>query len=141
MLTIRNLTKRTVIFNLPHAFACSDTVCTCSRAKGGVQEHDPITGERKVRAVNHRLAASITLMPKGMTGPGPIGPDGKPGPVVRLDEASGLLVNVARVPDVKAAKARGEIELSISAAKEVDAPPKEDATKATKKAAGAAVKE
>lgn len=114
MLTIRNLTKRTLVFNLAHEFACSATVCTCGRMKVGVQEHDKRTGERRVRAVHQRLAASITLFPKGTRSD-----DGKRA----IDQAEGLLVNVARVPEIQAAKARGEIEIKVVAEKKAEAPP------------------
>lgn len=99
MLTIRNLSKRTVVLNLPHASACSETVCTCSRMKVGVEEHDPVSGARTVRAVNQRLGASVTLFPKGMRGA-----KGEP-----LDKADGLLDTVANTPDVIGAERRGEI--------------------------------
>ncbi len=105
MITIRNLSKRTVVLNLAHEHACSPTVCTCGRQKVGVQEHDPKTGDRVVRKVNQRIPASVTLFPKGTreTVPGPVGDDGKPGPpvVMKLDEARDLLDNVARLPLVK----------------------------------------
>ncbi len=101
MITLKNLTKRTVIFNLPHAVACSEDTCTCSRVKVGVVDHDKVSGDRTVRAVNQRLGHSVTLFPKGTTDA-----KGKP-----IDEVSGLLDNVAQVSEVRQAKARFEIEI------------------------------
>lgn len=102
MITIQNFTKRTLVFNLPHAEACSETVCTCSRVKAGVVDHDKATGERTVRAVNQRLAHAITLFPRGTKGD-----KGAP-----LDVVSNLLDGVARVPDVKHAQMRREIAIT-----------------------------
>ncbi len=125
MLTIKNLTKRTVIFNLPHEDACSPTVCTCSRAKTGVVDHDKATGDRKVRAVNQRLAHAITLFPKGTKGD-----DGK----TPLDERSNLLDGVGSVLAIQQAKARGEILVTFTANEAPPAAPVE----ATPEAAPAA---
>ncbi len=112
MITLKNLSKRTVIFNLPHAVACSETVCTCSRVKAGVVDHDKVTGDRKVRAVNQRLGHSVTLFPKG-TRHAIVGPDGKPsGDYESLDEATDLLDGVALVSEIVQAKARFEIEIT-----------------------------
>ena len=105
MITIQNLTKRTLVFNLPHAEACSETVCTCSRVKAGVVDHDKATGERTVRAVNQRLAHAIMLFPRGTTGD-----KGVP-----LDVVSNLLDGVARVTDVKQAQMRREIAITYAA--------------------------
>lgn len=133
MLTIKNLTKRTIVFNLPHDKACSDTVCTCSRVKAGVVDLDPKTGDRKVRAVNQRLAHAITLFPKGTLGDAVEGQTERPS----LDTVTDLLDGVGRVPEVAQARARGEI--SWTHTPDTKAEPAAD-TK-TKKAAAAAVKE
>lgn len=130
MLTIRNLTKRTVVLNLPHAEACSETQCTCSRVKVGVEDLDPITGERKVRAVNQRLGASVTLFPKGSRGQ-------KGEELDRVD----VLDTVRRVQDVISAERRGEIRVEEAAkpkpvepAPEPSAAPTKDATPTKTKA-------
>lgn len=113
MITLKNLSKRTVIFNLPHAFACSETVCTCSRMKVGVTDHDKASGDRKVRAVNQRLAHSVTLLPRGSKAdPKPVAKGEKASTPAPLDQVSGLLDGVARVPEIVEAAARGEIEIT-----------------------------
>lgn len=102
MITIRNLTKRTVVLNLPHATACSPTECTCGKQKVGVQDHNPVTGDRVVRAVHQRIPASVTMFPKGtMDGDWPI------------DRAYNLIDHVRRVPEVVNAVAAGDLEIIV----------------------------
>lgn len=99
MLTIKNLSKRTQVFNLPHEVACSETSCGCSRAKVGVTDLDPKTGEKKVRAVNKRIPASVTLQPKGHAG----------------DEVGGLVDGASRVPEIVNAIRLGTLTTKITA--------------------------
>lgn len=103
MITIRNLTKGSVVFNLPHAFACSEDACTCTRTKVGVEEHNPKTGDRAIRHVNRRLGASITLFPKGHRD---AGKDAK-----WLDRVTDLPPHVRRVPEIANALRAGKIAI------------------------------
>lgn len=99
MLTLKNLSKRTQVFNLPHEVACSETSCGCSRAKVGVTDLDPKTGEKVVRAVNKRIPASVTLQPKGHPG----------------DTVDGLVDGAARVQEIVNAVRMGTLSTAIKA--------------------------
>jgi hypothetical protein len=68
MLTIENKSRRTVILNLPHDVVCTGDSCGCGRMKVGVQDHDPQTGERTLRAIRKKVPASITLTSVGTPG-------------------------------------------------------------------------
>lgn len=127
MITLQNLTKRTVVLNLTHAYACSPTECTCDRMKVGVQEHDKITGDRRVRAQTQRVPASITLFPKGHREHKPVAVADGESPkveVVELDRVTDLLDNVQRLPEVKAMVDRGELKIIVQKPEpEAAAPP------------------
>ena len=62
MVSIRNKTKRTKIFNLPHRYACADK-CLCERAEFRSETHNPRSGERGVRVLNRQLCASVHILP------------------------------------------------------------------------------
>jgi hypothetical protein len=62
--TLENRTARRQLFHLTHAHACADGeagTCSCKRITVGVQDHNPTTGVRTLRAHKRRLPDSITL--------------------------------------------------------------------------------
>lgn len=124
MVTLKNLSKRMVVINLPHEMACSEERCFCGRMKVGVTELNKDTGEREVRALNKRLPGSLTLCAAGTEG----------------SEIAGLPDKIARLPDVKRAKADGELAWELEEAAPTPAAPTVPQTPKSK-AASAAVKE
>lgn len=103
---ISNVSRRLVTLNLPHDSACSGDGCFCSRHKIGVQELDRATGAKTLRAMNRRLAGSLTLAAKGSDGDTAVVPGA-----------------VARAPDVAAAARAGVIVIAPAPA---DATPADD---------------
>lgn len=59
--TLQNRSPSQRIFHLHHAAACADSSCSCERRTVGVQDHDPKSGKRTLRAHKHRVPASVTL--------------------------------------------------------------------------------
>lgn len=123
-----------MIFNLAHETACSDTHCMCARQKHGVQEHDKTTGDRRVRAINKRVPASITLFPKGhndTVDKRAIGAEKADYQQIPLDRVSGLIPTIRNVPEIAAALRKGEITITDDPAPEAPAEAKPAKTTTT----------
>lgn len=91
--TLQNKARRLVCFVLPHAIACAEDHCLCSRQRTGSTRHDPVTGHKHVEARVRKLAGSVTLTAMGHDG----------------DTVKGLPLGVLDVPEIKAAIARREL--------------------------------
>jgi hypothetical protein len=66
--TLENRSPRRKIFHLTHDHACSGASCSCARVVVGVQDHNPKTGVKSLRALRRRLPGSITLLARGHEG-------------------------------------------------------------------------
>lgn len=85
--TLQNRSGRQILFHLHHDATCSEAKCFCSRRVVGVQDHDPATGQRTLRAHKRRVPDSVTLNAYRTEG----------------DKISGLPDGVLHVPEVAAA--------------------------------------
>lgn len=90
MIKLSNRTKQIQVFNLPHAYRCSETWCFCTPTELRLVEALP-DGSTGVRVVGRQICSSLTLL---------------------AGETSGELpVEVARAPEVKAALDRQVLRL------------------------------
>lgn len=93
MVSLINLSRTVHTYILVHALVCTEEECSCGRQLVGVTDHDHETGKKNVRALRRKLADSVTIMSKGTDG----------------DTVHGLPDGVLRLPEVKAALAKGEV--------------------------------
>lgn len=93
---LHNYSRRMLVLNLPHEAVCSEEKCYCSRQVVGVQQHEPVTGEKSVQAFKRRLASSLTLCAKGTDG----------------DTVGDLPDGVLRAPDVRLAIKTGALRFN-----------------------------
>lgn len=96
MIALQNLSRKMVVISLPHHTVCGEEHCHCTRRKVGVVDHDPKSGLKTVRALNRRLAGSITLMAKGTDG----------------DKLAELPDGIARIPSVLRLERKGELKIT-----------------------------
>lgn len=94
---LRNRTKKHYVFGLPHAKVCTEAQCLCTRQKVGVQDHNPATGEKTLRAVRQRLQGSVSLNAAGTDG----------------SETEPLPNGAARLPEVRALVLAGALEVTV----------------------------
>jgi hypothetical protein len=88
--TLESRVRQMQVFNLPHHVYCEES-CSCSESTVTLIAENPRTGERAIRQVTRTTPDSLTLLAG--------------------ERRAGLPTALLKVPEVKAAIARGRIRI------------------------------